>query len=256
MAGKETRNVTRTKDQEAPSWTPPYVSWGLLVRLIERLESNPPPRIDRTILKGSNQSRSQTILALKALELIDSEGAVTESFTTLLGAGDSRPATVRSLLERFYKEPVALGRVNGTQQQLVEEFQGYGVSGSTVRKAISFFLKAAEYAGVQTSPHFRVPPEAPRRPRKPASPKPSEPSKPESAQEAPIRHSGASPDDEGQTAVKTAESIESLRIEYIRMLVESVRPDSDSPGKFEPDVLNRIERLLGFGSKAEQEDPQ
>lgn len=255
MAGKDTRNVTRTKDQEAPSWKPPYISWGLLVRLIERLESNPPPRIDRTILKGSNQTQTQTILALKALGLIDGEGAVTESFTTLLAAGESRPARVRSLLERFYKGPVALGRVNGTQQQLEEEFRGYGVSGSTVRKAISFFLKAAEYAGVQTSPHFRVP-SAPQRPRKLASPKPSGPSKPESAQEARIRHSGASPDDERQTAVKTAESIESLRVEYVRMLVESVRPEPGSPGQFEPDVLDRIERLLGFGPKVEQEDPQ
>lgn len=252
MTGRGSRHVTRTGDQEVARWTPPYISWAILARLIERLETNPPPRIDRTILTGSNQTRSQTILALKALELIDSEGALTEPFTTLIAAGDSRPAMVHSLLKRFYKGPVRLGRVNGTQQQLEEEFRDYGVSGSTVRKAISFFLKAAEYAGLQTSPHFRVPP-APLRPKKQTSPKP--PPSPESASEPPI-HIGASPDDEGPDTGMAAESIESLRVEYIRMLVESVRPDPGSSGKFEPDVLDRIERLLGFSSVAKQEEPR
>lgn len=148
-----------------------------------------------------------------------------------------------------------LGRVNGTQQQLEEAFRDYGVSGSTVRKAISFFLKAAEYAELQTSPHFRVPP-APLRPKKQKSPKLPPPSTPESASEPPIHHIDGSPDDEGQDADMAAESIESLRVEYIRMLVESVRPDPSSPGKFEPDVLDRIERLLGFGSVAKQEEPR
>lgn len=137
---------------------------------------------------------------------------------------------------------------------LEEAFRDHGVSGSTVRKAISFFLKAAEYAGLQTSPHFRVPP-APLRPKKQTSPKPPSPSTPESASEPPI-HIGASPDDEGRDTGMGAESIESLRVEYIRMLVESVRPDPNSPGKFEPDVLDRIERLLGFGSVAKQEEPR
>lgn len=253
MTGTGNRTVNRTVDQEPTSWTPPYISWRLLTRLVDRLESNPPPRIDRTILAGSNQTRTQTILALKSLELIDQEGSLTESFTTLIKAGDSRPAIVRSLLERFYKGPVELGRVNGTQQQLEEEFRGYGVSGSTVRKAISFFLKAAEYAELQTSPHFGVP-RAPQRRKKRPAPSPPQPSKSESDTEAPVQHHvEAGSDDERQEASGTTDSIESLRIEYIRMLVETARPDADSPGKFDPDVLDRIERLLGFGSKEKQE---
>ena len=75
---------------------------------------------------------------------------------------------------------------------------------------------------------------------------------------SPPRTSGGADGAEGvgARAVEMAESIESLRVEYIRMLVESVQPEPGSPGKFEPDVLDRIERLLGFGSTAEQEDPQ
>ena len=245
--------MIRTVDQEPTSWTPPYISWGLLIRLVKRLESNPPPRIDRTILAGSNQTRTQTILALKSLELVDQEGALTESFTMLIEAGDSRPAIVRSLLERFYKGPVELGNINGTQQQLEEEFRGYGVSGSTVRKAISFFLKAAEYAELQTSPHFRVPP-APQRAKKRPPPSPPQ-SKSESAPEAPAEHDIGTGHERPETSGAT-ESIESLRVKYVRILVESVRPDAESPGKFDPDILDRIERLLGFGSEEQQEESQ
>lgn len=255
MAGTRDGKMDRTADQEPTSWTPPYISWGLLLRLVERLESNPPPRIDRTILAGSNQSKSQTLLALKSLKFIDQEGTLTESFTKLIEAGDSRPAIVRSLLERFYEGPVELGRVNGTQQQLEEEFRSYGVSGSTVRKAISFFLKAAEYAELQTSPHFRVPP-APRPPKKSQPPSPPPPSKSESGTEAPAKHGvGESPGHERPETGGTLESIESLRVGYIKMLVESVRPDAESPGKFDPEVLDRIERLLGFGSEEDPEGP-
>lgn len=255
MAATGDKTVSRTADQEPTSWTPPYISWILLSRLVEHLESNPPPRIDRTILRGSNQTRTQTILALKSLELIDQEGALTESFTTLIEAGSSRPAIVRSLLERFYTGPVKLGRINGTQQQLEEEFRGYGVSGSTVRKAISFFLKAAEYAELPTSPHFRVPP-APRRPKKRLLPSPPQPLKAESGTEAPFQYDGgASPGQERPETDGTTESIESLRVGYIKMLVESVRPDAESPGKFDPDVLDRIERLLGFDSEEKPEGP-
>ena len=254
MTAAGDKTVSRTVDQEPISWKPPYISWGLLIRLVERLESNPPPRIDRTVLAGSNQTRTQTILALKSLELIDQEGDLTESFTTLLEAGDSRPAIVHSLLERFYKGPVKLGRINGTQQQLVEEFRDYGVSGSTVRKAISFFLKAAEYADLKTSPHFRVPP-APQRPKKRPPPSPPQPSKPESAPETPVQQDVGAGHERPETG-GTTESIESLRVQYIRILVESVRPDPESPGKFDPDVLDRIERLLGFGSGEKQEEPQ
>lgn len=246
--------MDRAAAQEPTSWTPPYISWRLLLRLVERLESNRPPRIDRTVLTGSNQSKSQTILALKSLELIDQEGALTASFTQLIEAGDRRPAVVHALLERFYEGPVELGRVNGTQQQLEEEFRRYGVSGSTVRKAISFFLKAAEYAELQTSPHFRVPP-APRRPKKPQPPSPPPPPKSESGTEVPAKLVGASPGHERPETGGTLESIESLRVGYIKMLVESVRPDAESPGNFDSDVLDRIERLLGFGPEREPEGP-
>ncbi len=246
--------MNQTVDQESTSWTPPYISWRLLIQLVERLEGNPPPRIDTTILAGSNPTRAQTKLALKSLELIDQEGALTESFTTLIEAGGNRPVVVRSLLERFYPGPVKLGRVNGTQQQLEEEFRGYGVSGSTVRKAISFFLKAAEYAELPTSPHFRVPP-APQRSKKRPPPSPSRPSKSESATVAPVQHDVGTSHERPETG-ETTESIELLKVKYIRILVESVRPDAESPGKFDPDVLDRIERLLGFGSKEKQEGSQ
>jgi hypothetical protein len=62
---------------------------------------------------------------------------------------------VADLLAVKYPDALALGR-DATQAQLDEVFRGYdGISGSTTRKAITFYLHAAQFAGVPLSPFFK-----------------------------------------------------------------------------------------------------
>jgi hypothetical protein len=61
------------------------------------------------------------------------------------------------MLRGLYPEVFALG-MNSTQGQFLEAFAARGATGDTRRKAISFFLKACSYAGVQTGTHWKTPP--------------------------------------------------------------------------------------------------
>ena len=217
----------------ATVWTPPYIPWARIPKLIEQLGTDRPARIDRTVLTGSNQVRYQTLKALASLELIDSDGFLTEMFNRLIDAPEDRTVVVRGILERFYPEAVQLGKQNGTQLQLEEAFRKYGVSGSTSRKAIAFFLKAAEYAELPMSPHFRAPPI----PRK-TSPKKAPPSSPALGNDPPTA-----------SDAESATGITSLKARYVEMLMKKV----DSQDDLDDNLLDRIERLLDFRSEDKAE---
>lgn len=162
----------------------PYVSFKSLVRLFDRMGSEGiPARIDRSYLSGmSGGYQSQLLASLRVLGLIRDDGTVTEDLQHLASKPDERPEKLKTLLEGLYPKPIELGRVNATQAQLVEAFKEYGISGSTLRKAIAFYLEAAQFAGIPISPHFKPPKAAspnaggvtkPRRPtRKPVKPQP------------------------------------------------------------------------------------
>ena len=218
-------------NEEHTAWTPPYIAWKRLVDLIERLETDRPPRIDRTILTGSNQVRSMILKALASLDLIDDEGSLTDIFVRLIERKEDRAVTVQSILEHFYSEPLKLAKVNGTQQQLLEAFRSYGVSGSTLRKAIGFFLRAAEYAQLPLSPHFKTPP-VPRR-------------SPTTKQAA----AKVSPPNDPPAEVGPDSATSSLRSRYIEMLMNK----ADSQEDLDTNLLDRIEGLLEFASPEETE---
>jgi hypothetical protein len=139
-------------------WKPPYISFRTLLNLIERMADNgTPPRIDRTFLSGSEGAKTQVIAALKALGFLDVDGNVTPLLVEAVKNPDGRKALIRQLLEQHFPEPVRLGTINATQGQLQDAFKEYGISGDTMRKAIAFYLRAAEFAGVPVSPNFKTP---------------------------------------------------------------------------------------------------
>jgi hypothetical protein len=79
--------------------------------------------------------------------------------TELVTRPDDRPALIGQLIRDRYPEAVELGKGNATTGELVEVFKdSYGVAGDTARKAISFYLAAAKYAGdIRLSPNFKTP---------------------------------------------------------------------------------------------------
>lgn len=145
---------TRSDD----GFKPPYISFRTLLNLIERMaDHGTPPRIDRSFLSGSEGAKTQVLAALRAFGFIDADGNVTPVLTEMVKNPDDRKELFRALLEKHFPEPVRLGSINATQGQLQEAFKEYGITGDTMRKAVAFYLRAAEFAGVPVSPNFKTP---------------------------------------------------------------------------------------------------
>jgi hypothetical protein len=69
---------------------------------------------------------------------------------------DQRKSLLAGIIREKYNSQLGLGS-RATTAQLEASFRELGASGSTVRKAIAFFLAAARYADVPISPYFKTP---------------------------------------------------------------------------------------------------
>lgn len=151
--------TTATEPVEARRYVP-YVSFATLQNLLIRManEGAPPDRIDRSYLSGmSGGYQAQLLGAMRALGLIDLEGAPTAELHTLTTVLDREfPGFMQRQISQLYPEANALTR--GTALQLNDVFkEQYGISGSTIQGAIRFYLDACKFAGVEVSPHFKAP---------------------------------------------------------------------------------------------------
>lgn len=143
----------------------PYLPFDTFRNFVEGLEGRPlPPRIDRSLMAGT-AGGTQTLLlaALIHLELIADDRSVLPPFRELVVAeSDDRQRLMEQLLRRTYPAAMTLAREHATADQLAECFRSAsGYQGSTLRKAITFFLNMAKYAQVDLSPFFRSPAQTP-----------------------------------------------------------------------------------------------
>lgn len=138
--------------------SPPYVSWTTFKGFIERLEPPNiiPTQIDSTIVKTYAGSVQRLLLqSLRWLELIELDGKVREELKDLVNRKAERPQLIRQLLERRYPWALSLD-ANATELQLNTAFgENTGAEGDTRRKAIAFFLAAADFGKVQHSPLWK-----------------------------------------------------------------------------------------------------
>lgn len=146
-----------TKSDDS-KFKPPYISFRTLLNLVERMADNgTPPRIDRSFLSGSEGAKTQVIAALRSFGFIDADHNTTPLLTTMVKNPDQRQEIIKGVLEQHFPEPVRLGSINATQGQLEDAFRAYGITGDTMRKAVAFYLRAAEFAGIPVSPNFKTP---------------------------------------------------------------------------------------------------
>jgi hypothetical protein len=139
-------------------FAPPYISFAQLENVLDRMRNEGmPARIDRSYLGSwSGSSQAQFLKATASLGLRDEHGRPTEILKRLVAEPDARPAIIGELLREKYPEALALGQ-DATQAQLDEVFRNYdGISGGTTRKAITFYLHAAKFAGIPVSPFFKA----------------------------------------------------------------------------------------------------
>lgn len=168
-----------TQTAEEPAFTPPYMSFETFRNFVLKLNPHAmPPRIDRSMMVGmAGGTQTALMQLLKQFELIGESNEVKPHLIELCADDDAFAEGLRSILNRHYGEQIELGRRQGTPGQLAESFAASGYSGSTLRKAVTFFLHAAKAADLPLSPHFR-PPKAsptPNRARRTKAPRPVDP---------------------------------------------------------------------------------
>jgi hypothetical protein len=141
------------------AFSPPYGSFVTVNNLFDRMaeEGGVPARIDRSYLNNLPGSvQSTTIQSLKALDLVDDDLHPTPTLIEIVEKPDERKSLIAGLIREKYAPQLALGQ-RATTSQLEASLREGGIQGSTLRKAIAFFLAAARWAEVPISPHFRTP---------------------------------------------------------------------------------------------------
>ena len=218
----------------------PYIPFATFIALLDRLkESGIPNRIDRSYLSytsGSNQT--YLVNTLRGFGLVDEDAKPTPALAELVNDEESRKVGMGAIVKVVYGKALALG-TGATPAQLADVFRDdYGLGGDTARKGITFFLNAASFAGIEVSPHYKLPrtgkgnsgPRTRRRPttrREPAS-GPTQPQQPA-----------------GQT-------MDSLKARYLDMLMKKAEEQDDMDDK----LLDRIEALLGYETATEEDESE
>ncbi len=135
----------------------PYIPFKTFQTAIETLEQGVPPQLDRSVWKTwSGAVQSQTLSGFRFLGLIDSNGNTQPSLNKLVEAREdsARRAVLKTIIEERYAKLIPMAEQDVTSKQLEDTLREYGVQGSTLDKAVRFFISAANYAGVRLSVHW------------------------------------------------------------------------------------------------------
>jgi Family of unknown function (DUF5343) len=219
-------------EEQATSFTPPYISFSQLENTLNRMNTEGvPTRVDRSYLGSwSGSAQGQFLAAARSLGLIDPEfGRPTERLKAAVANPEQRPELIGAIIREKYPEALALGE-RATQQQLDEVFRNYpGISGATTRKAITFYLHACKFAGIPLSPFFKA-----ARASGSSSPRPRRPRPPAQQQQ---NGNGAGTNLGGQAADPEQ------RKQYITLLMKMIE---EKGVEADPALLTRLEWLLGY----------
>jgi hypothetical protein len=159
--GNREGDVTEQSSGSGVKLAAPYFPWNALLSLVQRMATEEPPtRIDKSYLDNYSGTTQTAILSgLRWLGLITDDGQLTVAFTVLVEADDAgRKQAIGDLLRSRYGLIIEMGTKNATQLELEEAFKAqFDAQGETRRKAVAFYLKAAQYAGVPVSRQWKTP---------------------------------------------------------------------------------------------------
>jgi hypothetical protein len=138
------------------SGAPPYTSYRTFKTFIEDLhEHGVPSRIDRSVLtRFSGVVGTQLIHALRFLGLIEEDGRPTPRLKALVNAHGAGhwPETLLDVLRYEYAPMFAIDLETATPSHFHEAFRrAFPAADAVVQKCVTFFLYAANDAGVNIS---------------------------------------------------------------------------------------------------------
>lgn len=141
---------------------PPYVAYRTFCNSLNKLqERGLPGRIDPSVFAGQSGSGIAALLAAyKYLGLMEETGTPSEKLKELVQAKEGeRGALMRPVIEARYEFITGsnIDLANATTQQIESVFREQGIQGSTITKAVSFFLSAAQDGGIEVSKHIKAP---------------------------------------------------------------------------------------------------
>jgi hypothetical protein len=145
-----------SSEQARSARTPPYTSYRTFKAFIQDLrEQGVPSRIDRSVLtRFSGVVGTQLMHALRFLGLIADQGRPTQRLTELVdafAAGDW-PEKLLELLRQEYSAMFAIDLESATPSHFNETFRrAFPAADAVVQKCVTFFLYAANDAGVKIS---------------------------------------------------------------------------------------------------------
>ena len=128
---------------------PAYVAWKTFMTATGQLEGVLPPQLDTSVFPNHAGSvKSQLLSTFRFLGFTEPDGRATESLRTWVEDQAGRPELMGVVLREKYSAVLGLAEQNATPRQMHEEFTQMGVRGSTLRKAVTFFIKACELAEI------------------------------------------------------------------------------------------------------------
>ena len=142
-----------TSDDER-KWTIPYVPYSTFSTALDHLASQGLPiRLDRSVFPScSGAIQGQLIGAFGFLGLIDDEGIPQPALESLaLAEWEERNTALRKILTARYEKLFEIDLKKITPAQFDDIIGEYGVTGATKTRAKSFFVKAAQEAGIEMS---------------------------------------------------------------------------------------------------------
>jgi len=143
-------------DQTSKTLAPAYVPYATFMSALDNLRTHGIPNtgiIDKSLWDTqSGAIQGQLLLTFKFLGLIDEQNRVLPPLPVLSKAsGEDRKVALKPIIEEKYKQVIALGLSTISPGQLDEAFRKLNVNGSTLIRAVRFFVKACQECGIPIS---------------------------------------------------------------------------------------------------------
>lgn len=138
------------------STVPVYLSFKTFQSVVQGLRNHGLPNtLDRSAFDSrSGAEQTQILSAFRFLGLIDDKDRTQESLRALHKAQENsaeEKQQIAALLKERYANAIALNLEATTPAQLEKAIGDYGATGATRDRAVRFFIKAAEHAGLKLS---------------------------------------------------------------------------------------------------------
>lgn len=141
--------------------TAAYVAWGTLRNALNRLaDVGLPNEVNKSVFSGlSGGTQTQLLAAMKFLGLIEEDGTPSATLREAVKKNElERKELLQDVFRNAYSSLFALDLSKATMDELDQALsETYNVTGSTRRKAATFFLKGAEEIGIELSPFLQGP---------------------------------------------------------------------------------------------------